>query len=59
MTEKIIVDTLFEQVKIRWDGVRFSLIKIEKLYNPITTVTILNAKEMLEMVKFASTLGKE
>ena len=60
MREKIITDEPEESITIRWDGVRFAL--VQELKTPEDTykkTLILNPREMMEIVQFASNLGGE
>lgn len=59
MTQKIITDSSEETVRIIWDGTRFIIISVGKGPNigrPITII-ILNPREMMDIVQFASNLG--
>ena len=61
MKKKVITDNINESLTIQWDGERFSLIcklKHDDLDIP-PRVLIMNPLEMLELVKFADSLGGE
>ena len=55
MEEKILVDEPTEVIKINWDGAKFAIVRVR---DRMTTTIIFNAKEMLELIKFAASLGR-
>jgi len=59
--EKIITDNTEETIRIIWDGTRFILIS-ERKGNDMgwaTATTLLNPKEMLDIIEFAGKLGRD
>lgn len=61
LIERVITDNLREKIVIKWDGTRFALVSRRKnndAGNPVAII-ILNPVEMMVLVKFASTLGRE
>lgn len=59
MTEKIITDNREGIIRIKWDGTRFALVSKRK-GNDLgwtTAMIILNPREMMDIVQFASNLG--
>ena len=56
--ELILISNSEERVKVQWDGERFAIIKTFPPHNFNTHVTILNPKEMMELIKFGSTCGE-
>ena len=61
MKEKILTDNAGEKIVVRWDGTRFTLIKMKKAVfgNKVSDIIFLNPREMLEVVEFASSLGRK
>ena len=62
MKQKVITDNNTEQIVIKWDGERFAIVGEYKRRDEIPLkrmVLILSPKEMLEIIKFASSLGEE
>lgn len=61
MRTKVITDNGSEKIVIKWDEVRFTLIETDKTHEavgpPLRTIIFLNPREMLEVIKFACTLG--
>ena len=53
--EKIITDNTNERIRVVWDGERFALIRSRD--NLVKAIIILNPREMMELVQFASRLG--
>ena len=56
MVEKVITSNSEQVLKIIWDGERFALIELDR---EKSKVVILNPREMLEVILFGGTLGKE
>lgn len=54
--EKILTDNTVEKITVKWDGERFALIhKLKDDYIDLAPfTTILNPKEMLNLVEFAN-----
>lgn len=61
MEERAITDNEAEALTVAWDGERFIIRQQRKGGDelPLPRVIILNPREMLDLVKFAVTLGKE
>jgi len=61
--EKVITNNASEVISIKWDGERFALTHIRKslVEKELTVkdIIILNPREMLDLVIFAGSLGKE
>ena len=58
MKKKVITNNACETITIKWDGQEFALVHQLKVPDDASTRTIvLNPVEMLELVKFASSLG--
>ena len=56
MLEKIITDNTGEQIRIRWDRIRFTIIRTDKLSSttfPLKKAIILNPREMKDIIEFA------
>jgi len=56
MVEKVLTNSAGEKITVRWDGERFALVHYLK-YLDTTEAIILNPREMLDLIKFAGTLG--
>ena len=56
MVEKVITSNSEQVLKIKWDGTRFALIELDR---EKSKVIILNPKEMLEVVLFGGSCGKD
>lgn len=54
--ERIITDNTEERIRIIWDGTRFILVQDQES-NPLQTIIILNPREMMDIIQFASNLG--
>ena len=59
MKEKVITDNMAEKITVVWNGVTFGIVREDKLpVSPVQRVVlILNPQEMMELVKFADSLG--
>ena len=56
MAEKVITSNSEQVLTIKWDGERFSLIELDR---EKSKVIILNPREMMEIIMFGGTLGKD
>jgi len=56
MVEKVITSNSEQVLTIKWDGERFSLIELDR---EKSKVIILNPREMMDIILFGGTLGKD
>lgn len=52
MIEKVLTDNFTEKITAKWDGVRFILVKIDKLDELKSGATLLNPVETIHLMKF-------
>ena len=55
--EKILTDNASEKITVKWDGERFAVASSRKQLGNRFDIVILNPREMLELVEFASKMG--
>lgn len=58
MKQKVLTDNSMEKKTIKWDGTRFGLVVLDRMKNH-TNTTILCPREMLDLIKFGGSLGKD